>query len=109
MPAAFARVGVGGERLVEVDEDGARDVAGVVGVTADATVQVRAHVGDDGALGDLGDDGSDHALKLTGGGRGVPPANRRRGGVFSGMNALLLTALATALLVLAAAGTPRCG
>ena len=30
------------------DQHRARDVAGVVGVTADATVQVRAHVGDDG-------------------------------------------------------------
>jgi hypothetical protein len=42
-----------GERFVEVDEDGAGQVPGVVGVPPDAAIQVRAHVGRHGAFRDL--------------------------------------------------------
>jgi len=96
---------MGGERLVEVDEHGTRHVAGVIGLAPDAAVQVGAHVGGDGALGDLRDDGIDHASTYSRRGcdGGFLPESDGRRGVLSGMKPLLLTALATAFLVLACA------
>ncbi len=70
------RVGVAGERRVEVDEDGAGDVARVVGGAARAAVEVPAAVGEDDRRREVSR-ASDRSMDVDDHGRRIPTTRAR--------------------------------